>query len=76
MLFFRYSQLDFSCFSLAYSGVIMRKNSLPSSENEVELKMDCSLRDDVMTQKEEIIEEEGEKTYQQKAGRRYNLAFL
>ncbi|KAM4547577.1 cilia- and flagella-associated protein 54 [Fundulus diaphanus] len=47
----RYSELDPRWFSLAYSGVLMRKDALPSSENEVELKRESNLRDDAMTPK-------------------------
>ncbi|XP_035999007.1 LOW QUALITY PROTEIN: cilia- and flagella-associated protein 54 [Fundulus heteroclitus] len=54
----RYSELDPRWFSLAYSGVLMRKDSLLSSEDEVDLKRESSLRDDVLTPKSEKTQEE------------------
>ncbi|XP_047236025.1 cilia- and flagella-associated protein 54-like isoform X5 [Girardinichthys multiradiatus] len=54
----RYSQLDAWWFSLAFTGVIMKKDSLPSSNNKVELKRDSSLLDDIMAPKNDRIQEE------------------
>ncbi|XP_015238280.1 PREDICTED: cilia- and flagella-associated protein 54 [Cyprinodon variegatus] len=44
----RYSQLGARCLSFAYSGIIMRKDSLPSSENKLELKKNSCLREDIL----------------------------
>ncbi|MEQ2229436.1 hypothetical protein ILYODFUR_018722, partial [Ilyodon furcidens] len=54
----RYSHLDAWWFSLAFTGVIMKKDSLPSSNNKVELKRDSSLLDDIMAPKNDRIQEE------------------
>ncbi|XP_016529392.1 cilia- and flagella-associated protein 54 isoform X1 [Poecilia formosa] len=49
----RYSQLDICWFSLAHSGVIMRKYSLPSSENKVKLQKASGRKADMVTPKVE-----------------------
>ncbi|KAM4726245.1 cilia- and flagella-associated protein 54 [Anableps anableps] len=53
----RYSQLDFCWFSLAYSGTMMRKDSMPLEK----LKRVSSLGEDVMTPPTDMIQKEAVK---------------
>lgn len=57
----RYSQIDICWFSLAHSGIMMRKYCLPSSEKKEELQKASDRKVDIVTPKAERKRREGEK---------------